>query len=402
MNAKSLVSPLIVVGALGVELLTWSGKTTTRGGDTLPLLVIPSVTVVVYLVLLLRWRRPLTLFAVQWLYSLAGLLVPGYQPVAGLLVALHAVASRARSRHAIPALVLCAVPLAVDAWHGAATWTNTETSFALSFTIQFFLYAVLTATIWSLGRLSFVAEERNARALREQAAEGARAIEAERLRLARDLHDIVTSSITAMLLQAAGARTLLPDREDRVAQALTAIEGVGMQAMRELHRLLGLLRADAPPDRTDAEQPGLREAGLLVELVRASGATVTTSVEGSPRDLDPSIDLAAYRVIQEALTNVVKHGGPQASSCIGLQWRPDRLTVMIDSADGPGSTGNVTPPALSSGYGLRGLAERVSLVGGTLAGGPQPGGYRVRAELPVSGGPAPSTRPAAWAGQATP
>ena len=351
-----------------------------RGGGQLPLVVIPTLTAATYSLLLLRWRRPTDIFAVQWAYSLVGLLVPGYQPVAGLLVALHAVACRTSIRHAAAALLVCSVPYGIGSWQGASGRVNLDTSFAFSFAVQFFLYAVLTTAIWCLGRVSHATDKRNVHALEEQAAEAARTVAAERLQLARDLHDILASAVTAMLLQAAGARALLGTSDARVGDALQVIEDAGVEAMRELQRLLTLLRS---VDETNSEghSPGLENLDDLVDRARASGVAVDTTTHGDPKALDRSVDLAAYRVVQEALTNVTKHGGRSPSARLSLQWRPEHLLISVDSVNGVDDGLHL---ALPSGHGLRGLTERVELIGGLLHAAPTNAGYRIHVKLPVA------------------
>ena len=202
---------------------------------------------------------------------------------------------------------------------------------------------------------------------------------AERLRLARDLHDIVSHSVSAMLLQAAGAKAVAQHNDERVLSALTSIERTGVQAMRELHRLLGLLREDDAAT-VDVESSSLRYLDSLVKSTRRTGLAVHLRVDGDPVDLDPSVDLAAYRVVQESLSNVMKHGGSAAEATIDLSWLPDSLRVRVRSVtgfvDGEG-------PPVPSGFGLRGLRDRVELLGGDLETGEIPGGYLTSATLPV-------------------
>ena len=235
--------------------------------------------------------------------------------------------------------------------------------------------------VWGLGRLAYVREQHAEAERRRLAAEAERALEAERLRLARELHDSVTGAVTAMILYSAGARAQLSPDEEQVHDALRVVERAGTQAMNELHRMLGLLRT---PDGLAAAEGGCRPelAALdgLVERTRSGGLDVALAVDGRARQLDPSVDQAAYRVVQEALTNATKHAGPGARVGVTLTWRSTDLVLDIRSAGGGPSTGTVR----SSGYGLRGLTERVHLVGGSLNAGPADGGWLVHAELPIA------------------
>jgi len=380
MRLQGIGGVLVVVLALIVDLLLWGGVRGLRSGGTLPIGVIPVLTAVIYALLPLRWRRPVAVFAVQWVYSLAGLLVPGYAPFAGLLVALHAVACRSTRRTAALALAASAVPFGIDSYYGAAQRIHVKTAFIVAFAVQFFMYAILTITVWGLGRLSNAAERRR----QQQAVEVA---QAERLRLAREMHDSVSNAVNAMQWQAAAAIDLVGTQDEQVRKSLALILEIGKQTGTELHRLLGLLRA---ADREDADtepgrQPRLEDLATLVDLGRASGLDVEVTTDGSPGRLDPSVDLAAYRILQEALTNTTKHAGRGATVRIHLQWHPDHLTITVRDTPALEDGAETCSAWLSSGYGLEGLTERVSIVGGRLDVGPVPGGgFLLNADLPFS------------------
>jgi len=199
-----------------------------------------------------------------------------------------------------------------------------------------------------------------------------RAVE-ERLRIARELHDSLTHSISVIQVQAGVAEHLARKRGEDVPPALAAIKEAGADAARELRATLSVLRST-----DDAGTSGLGQLDNLVARARAAGLPVTVTVTGSARPLPADVDQAAYRIVQESLTNVSRHAGlAQASVC--LQYTPDGLTVQIDD-DGPGEGGR---PG-GNGLGLLGMRERVSVLGGQLQAGPQDGGgFRVRADLPV-------------------
>ena len=376
----------LVVLAIIVDLVVWAGDRQLRTGATLPFWVIPALTTIVFSTLLVRWRHPAAIFLVQWTYALAGLLVPDYEPFAGLLVALYAVASRTRPLVAWTAIIACVIPISIDSYNASAGVVTVFATEAL-------LLAVLSGTVWALGRLSYAARRLADKQRELQAAEGQAAVRAERLRLARELHDVVAHAVSAMILQAAGARTLVHPRDDRVRQSLEVIEAAGVQAMAELHRLLGLLRSVDPASADDAweHQPTLKDLPSLIDLSRASGLVIDLAAEGEAAELDPSVDLAAYRIIQEALTNTSKHAGQGAATRIHLRWHPDGLTITARDTAGLERPSRGKARALSTGHGLIGLAERVNLVGGHFEAGAVAGGFLIRAELPLSA----ARRPAA-------
>jgi signal transduction histidine kinase len=196
----------------------------------------------------------------------------------------------------------------------------------------------------------------------------------ERLRIARELHDSLTHSISVIQVQAGVAVHLARKRGEEVPPALLAIEEAGTDAARELRATLGVLRA-----QDDGDGSGLGHLDGLVARARAAGLPVTVTVTGPERRLPADVDQAAYRIVQEALTNVSRHAG-QASALVQVRYTPDVLTVQVDD-DGEGAGGGSR--SAGPGLGLIGMRERVSALGGRLHAGPQArGGFRVRAELP--------------------
>lgn len=234
------------------------------------------------------------------------------------------------------------------------------------------------------------------RALRtEREAELRRAVEAERSRIARELHDVVTHNVSMMTIQAGAARTVLATSPDQAREAMLAVEAAGRTAMSELRHVMGLLTmaADGPDPATYVElapQPGLDRLTELTDRVRASGVPVDVAVKGGPVALPAGVDLAAYRVVQEALTNVVKHA-PGARVSVTVEYGPERLHVEVSDTGtaGPGSGPSRDrgpgrrPAEPGGGHGLLGLRERLAVYGGTLRTGRGPaGGYQVRAVIP--------------------
>ncbi len=226
-------------------------------------------------------------------------------------------------------------------------------------------------------------EDRAARLERERDAQAQIAAAAERARIARELHDVIAHNVSVMVVQADGASYALDSSPERTRQALGAIASTGRQALAEMRRMLGVLRSD--DDTTGVVPlPGIEQLGELLEQTRASGLAVSFTVQGVPGPLPGGLALAAYRIIQESLTNTRKHGGPQASARVLLRYCEDVLMLQITD-DGRGVT-----EADGAGHGLTGMRERVALYHGTLRAGPRAGGgYQVTARLPVVRGAVP-------------
>ncbi|GAA1296805.1 sensor histidine kinase [Saccharothrix xinjiangensis] len=326
--------------------------------------------------LLLRRRWPVAVFAFAWVEGVLAAPISGVDVrlAATSAVALFTVAFTRSGRASTGAMIACAVLALLAGLQEAATHPPGERAVAMPATTLFYL--LLYGCVWAFGRWTRVSRRLAAR----------EAVLAERGRIARELHDIVAHSVTVMVLQAAGARRVLATDQARVGKALGHIEEAGEQAMGELRRMLTALRLSyhddpPPPDGvTGRPQPGLADLDRLVRAVSAAGVRVRTRVEGSPRRLAASVDLAAYRVAQEALTNVTKHVGPGATVEVRLTWGDADLTVTVVD-DGRGR-----PPdrVLSTHNGLTGLRERLEIVGGRLAADPRPeGGFRLTAVLPA-------------------
>ncbi|MFF2779249.1 sensor histidine kinase [Streptomyces sp. NPDC058052] len=226
---------------------------------------------------------------------------------------------------------------------------------------------------------------------REQAEALRRAVEHERARIARELHDVVTHNVSVMIIQAGAARTVMRTSPEQAGEALLAVEASGRSAMTELRHVMGLLtmadgdeRRDGDADPGDAPedlapQPGLEQLDALVGRVRDAGLPVGLTVTGTPRELPSGIGLAAYRVVQEALTNAVKHAAG-ATAAVTVEYGRERLRVEVADTGGRPGPGAAT----GDGRGLIGLRERLAVYDGTLTAGRDPGGgYRVEALIPL-------------------
>jgi signal transduction histidine kinase len=236
-------------------------------------------------------------------------------------------------------------------------------------------FALIFGAPWVAGRA--VRQRRlNDRELEQERTRAAAAIVEERARIARELHDVVAHSISVMVIQARGGRRVLESDPADARDAFVVIERTGQQALDEMRRLVGMLRG-GDESLPLAPQPSLKQLGTLVEQVRAAGLPVELAIEGEPRDLPPGVDLSAFRIVQEALTNALRHAGP-ARARVVLRYLADELELEI-SDDGPGTDDDSGP-----GYGLVGMRERVSVYGGELQAGRQPGGgYALRVRLPL-------------------
>src|SRR5215213_6934924 len=252
---------------------------------------------------------------------------------------------------------------------------------------------VLAAMWWGeavRARRAYVAELRDRAERAEQARdeEARRRVNEERMRIARELHDVVSHTIGVISVQAGVASHLLERRPDKAAESLAAIRQASDEALGELHAMLGVLRDRGGGDDGDggaaplSPAPGLGELDALVAQAAGAGVEVRVSLEGGPRRLPPAIDLAAYRVVQESLTNVVRHARASRAE-ITVRHADGRVVVEVTD-DGRAHPGNGS--GNGSGQGILGMRERARALGGSLEAGPRPeGGFRVLASLPVGG-----------------
>jgi signal transduction histidine kinase len=324
--------------------------------------------------LMFRRRAPFLVLIALAVHIAASCLLSTYRPTLVMGVALATVV--ARSRPLLVALSVVPAAGAVTAWvldEAAGHPGVNRTGVAMGYTVL-----LLAAGTFGLSRR--IMQQRLTLAEQRDAASRA-AVAAERLRVAHELHDIVAHAVTVMTLQAAGARRVLRHEPTRAEDALAAVEDQGVQAVEELRRLLGALRQPDGGSRAGEPHPGLADLDPLVSSVRRAGVHVQICQSGSTARLDPSVDVAAYRVLQEALTNVTKHAGTGASVRVDLAWSPRALRLEV-SDDGRGARDG---GKLSTGHGLVGLAERVAIIGGVLTTGPvEGGGFRLSATVPTA------------------
>jgi signal transduction histidine kinase len=331
--------------------------------------------------LALAWRRryPVTVLAVSVtgvaVYSLLGY-VNGAALIAPVL-AMYAVATQVSARRAV---ILAAVTLAV-----LMTATGVNNPFGRYSDGAFILIPGMVAATAFAG---IAVRNRRAYAvsIRDRAEQDARRrVDEERLRIARELHDVVAHTMATINVQAGVAAHVLPTQPEAVAEALQAIKTASKEGLRELRAILNVLRQ---ADDTDPVQPapGLAQLDALVEGARRAGLPITLAVAGESFPLPAAVDLAAYRIVQESLTNVIRHAGP-ADAAVKLRYRPDEIAIDVtdtghglSAGTGPGAVGG------TAGHGQAGMRERAAAVGGTVQTGPRPGGgYQVTARLPVHG-----------------
>jgi signal transduction histidine kinase len=254
----------------------------------------------------------------------------------------------------------------------------------------FLIGAIVAGVVIRNRERIFVDTERRAAAAEaDRLAEAERAVARERSRIAREMHDVVAHSMSVVAVQAAAGREIAHADPDKAAEVFARIEAVGRESLVELRRMLGVLR-DAGDEQTASlsPQPGVADIAAAVAQSSATGVATELVIEGDQRPLAPGLELAAFRIVQEALTNVRKHAGRSASAVVRISYEPDVLVIEVTD-DGRGAASSLT--GVGAGNGLIGMRERVDIYGGEFASGPRRGGgYAVRAVLPI----APADEPA--------
>ena len=304
-----------------------------------------------------------------------------------ILILLYTLAAYTPRRTSVWGLAVCLAGSAV----GIVRWISLSNHSVLGWlTAGATLFAGPALLAWVLGdsmryRRAYYAslEDRAARLEAERDAQAQIAAVAERARIARELHDVIAHNVSVMVVQADGASYTLDADPGRAREALAAISATGRQALAEMRRLLGVLRREEEGGTSErAPQPGIGELGELLDQARSAGLPVSFTVEGEPQPLPGGIALAAYRIVQESLTNTRKHAGPVASASVTLRYS-DAALVLAISDDGRGDLGGAAMPG-TTGHGLTGMRERVAACGGSVAAGARPGGgFEVVATLPL-------------------
>lgn len=367
----------VALAANVVGIIAWQ-QTISR--TPLELVFLIALAILGSIPLAVRRTRPEIAFA----FAAASFLA--YQPLASpispfvLLVALYSVAVYSTNRTSLVTItVVIPAVIAYVAISGLViadrlTWRDV-TTFALALTACWAIGNGIGARRGYLRTL----EERAALLEQRRADEARRAVQDERARIAREMHDVVAHHVSMMVVQAGAARRVFASDAEKAVQAITAVETTGRAAMNEMRSLLGVLRADGDAEGR-SPQPGVGQIEDLVARTKDAGVRVILHLEGTPQPLSPLVDLSIYRVVQEALTNVIKHAGP-AHATVTLRYEPDGLVVEVID-DGQGTIG-----ATGVGHGIMGMRERLAIFGGELQAGPRVGGgFTVRARVPMRAG----------------
>jgi signal transduction histidine kinase len=371
---------LVVCGAVAGALQLVLGRD-DPDAPTTPLAIAVVVEVALTLVLLARRRFPFAAPAGMFIASAAisfwdGRLVTfTFASFVAAIAACALLGLLEERRQALVGLAIALAGVFIVFWNDPDRVTED-----LVFTPMFF------TAIWlfgfGLGRKleqAREAEERAARIERQRAEEARAAVAEERARIARELHDVVGHAVSVMTVQASGVRRLLRPDQEREREALEIVEQTGREALAEMRRLVGVLRRpeEAP---ALAPQPSLQHLDRLVEQARDAGLPVHVKVEGEAVELPAGVDLTAYRLVQEGLTNAIKHAGATRAD-VTVRYEDGAVELLVTD-DGRGSSDG---SADSGGHGLVGMRERVAVYGGELETGPRPeGGYALRARLPTT------------------
>ncbi len=372
----------------GISLASETARGESQGTGS-PFVIIP-VVLLLCLVIALRRRMPEKMLLLAIGLGVAQLVLDVETTAADfaflvIVYTVAATASRWASRLALTA-GLCAAPAAQLRWPEEHSSTLGNVALMIFQTVPFALAWVLGDSIRTRRAYFAQLEERNARLEKEREAQAKVAVAAERARIARELHDVVAHNVSVMVVQADGAAYVLDAAPDQAKKALETISSTGRQALAEMRRLLGVLRTGEHQEGGEyVPQPDVEQIEDLVEQCRGSGLPVDFKVEGTPRPLPSGVELTAYRIVQEALTNTRKHGGPNAGASVRLVYFDDGLGLLVED-DGKGAPHELYEEggADGAGHGLIGMRERVGMVGGTLDAGPRPGGgFRISALLPL-------------------
>ncbi|MGW1410019.1 sensor histidine kinase [Streptomyces sp. NPDC002403] len=376
---------VVLLGLSGLSTVGMGGSTRER---------IASVPIILGLcaVVALRRRAPEKMLLLAIAMGVAQLVTgvgPGVMNFAMLVIVftVATVGERWASRLAL-VCSLGAASLSKLRWPGEGPRTGwaEEVFIVVVLTVPFVLAWVLGDSMRTRRAYFSQLEERAARLEREREAQSKVAVAAERARIARELHDVVAHNVSVMVVQADGAAYVMDAAPDQAKQALETISSTGRQALAEMRRLLGVLRTgDAQESGEYVPQPDVDQIEDLIEQVRQTGLAVDFKIEGTPRPLPSGVELTAYRIVQEALTNTRKHGGPDAGASVRLVYFDDGLGLLVED-DGRGAAHELYEDggADGAGHGMIGMRERVGMVGGTLDAGPRPGGgFRISALLPL-------------------
>ena len=379
-RAALSASPLVVDTAIALFLAALSFA--SFAGATAAGTPLTAVTAILLLLeslpLIVRRRYPLAVMAVVSGATIVQLVIsPADQPIQaglGFLVATYTIGERLDRRTSLIATAITGIAIAVvfigRAGIGVVLASLVQTELI-------FLVAWLLGDAARIRRLyAGTLEERAQRLERERDEQAERAVRDERERIARELHDVVTHHVSVIVIQAGGALRVIEKRPDEARTALEAIASTGRLALTDMRRMLGILGDQEASDPT----PGLDRLDELLQQLRSAGLEVELVVEGDARTLDPGLAVSAYRIIQEALTNSLKHTGGGRARVV-VRYGADALEITVDDQRGPRAPSVVEPP--HEGRGLIGMRERATMLRGTLVAQPTARGFLVSARLPI-------------------
>jgi signal transduction histidine kinase len=376
-KTSPLLVDVLVAGAVAVpvSLDAWWNEPGTRQADAVTyLLVVVSIGG-----LLVRRRWPVAVAAVCGAAVTAWYLLGHHGEALSVptMVALYTVAAQGNRRRTTWVGVVAVV------WSAAVSSGADPSGFPVAESVWPLLALLLGEVVRGRRELREEYAARAVRAAAERGQEARRRVEEERLRIARELHDIVAHTVTAMNVQAGLAADALDARPELARGALAQVRASGREAVRELHAVVSVLRAEGGNGST-LPAPRLSQLEDLVERTTGTGLTVTLRRETGERALPAVVELAAYRIVQEALTNVIRHAG--ARHALVSVIRENGVVIVEVTDDGTAGDGAGPAAVPVRGFGLIGMGERAAAVGGTVEHGPRPdGGFRVRAVLPVDG-----------------
>jgi signal transduction histidine kinase len=370
----SLLALLLTVPSIGSVIFVGHGH------HAQPISALETIlALLVALPIAARRYRPLAVLAITVTAETILLLFSAHAPVPlGVGVALYTVASRCERPVSIRAAAWVGPPITVGVI--ANNWAHPG---------QVIPELALFSIAWILGdnlrtRRAYLAEleARAARLEREREEQATRATLEERARIARELHDVIAHNVSVMVVQASAGEDVFDSDPGKAREALAAVASTGRDALGELRRLLGVIRPGEGDAASFAPQPGIGRLGELIEQVRDTGLMVTLSVEGEVRVLPEASSLCVYRIVQEALTNTLKHASATRAQ-VSLRYDANELRVRV-SDNGLGGAGTDSNGS-AGGHGLIGMQQRVALFGGDVAAGPSPnGGYCVTARMPLA------------------
>jgi signal transduction histidine kinase len=374
MRALPIVRPAVLDAALALALLVagqieaWAGLGTSLGPGSARVAALSGVLMTAPLVVRRRWPALVALLValpVPLLETVTSVRLLFFSGLLPLLICTYTVASRAAlGALAAPFGALLAIELEVPAFRRPG-----------EIVFDWLWFGVATAVGLVVRHRSLRAERSESRVATLES-EREVVLRAERARIARELHDVIAHSVSVIVVQAGAAEPLVDESPEQAREALRSIRSTAGDALAEMRRLLGILRA-ADDELTLTPQPSIAQLEPLLGQARAAGLDVGFRVSGRPRPLAPGVDLAAYRIVQEALTNTRKHGNATRAE-VALRYRADELEVEVVD-DGVGAS-----PVANGGHGVVGMRERAALYGGTIDVGARPGGgFGVRAVLPA-------------------